>query len=172
MARANRRKSARRRNDGGIRQLPWSALRNPYRPLEVLSEEQLEAIHLTSLQILEELGIEFMSETALDPLARSGARVERASGVVRFDRGLIAELVAKAPAEVTLTPRDPARDRALEIFARGLRATAARPGRGRGAGCLRPAPQGGDRAPSRLIPARREGREGTLHVRKESGRRE
>lgn len=109
MARANRRKTARRRNGGGIRQLPWRSLVNPYRPIEVLSEEQLEAIHLASLWILEELGIEFMSAAALDLLARSGARVERASGVVRFDRGLIAELVAKAPAEVTLTPRNPAR---------------------------------------------------------------
>ncbi len=153
MARANRRKSARRRNGGGIRQLPWRALVNPYRPIEVLNEEQLEAIHLASLQILEEPGIEFMSEAALDLLERPGARVERASGEVRFDR-------------------DPARDRDLEIPARGLRATTARPGRGRGAGCLRPAPQGGDRPPSGLIPARREGREGALHVRKESGRRE
>ncbi len=109
MARANRRKSARRRNGGGIRQLPWRSLVNPYRPIEVLNEEQLEAIHLASLQILEELGIEFMSQAALDLLERSGARVERASGEVRFDRGLIAELVAKAPAEVTLTPRNPAR---------------------------------------------------------------
>ena len=109
MARANRRKAARRRSGGGIRQLPWRALVNPYRPIEVLSKEQLEAIHLASLWILEELGIEFMSAAALDLLARSGARVERASGVVRFDRGLIAELVAKAPAEVTLTPRNPAR---------------------------------------------------------------
>ncbi len=109
MARANRRTAARRRSGGGIQQLPWRAVRNPYRPIEVLYEEQLEAIHRTSLLILEELGIEFMSPAALDLLERSGARVDRETGQARFDRGLIAELLAQAPAEVTLTPRNPER---------------------------------------------------------------
>jgi trimethylamine--corrinoid protein Co-methyltransferase len=109
MARAKRRNSTRRRNGGGIKQLPWSSLTNPYRPLEVLSDEQVEAIHHTSLRILEDVGIEFMSEVALDLLERSGAVVDRETREVRFDRGLIEDMVAKAPAEVTLTPRNPAR---------------------------------------------------------------
>ena len=37
---------------------PWRDVRNPYRPLDVLSEDQLEAIHRTSLRILGELGID------------------------------------------------------------------------------------------------------------------
>jgi trimethylamine--corrinoid protein Co-methyltransferase len=108
MARGDRRRSARQRSGGGIQQLPWRSVRNPYRPVEVLSADQLEAIHDASLRILEEVGIEIMSEPALDLLDASGAEVDRASGLVRFDRGLIAESVAKAPSEVTLTPRNPA----------------------------------------------------------------
>ena len=108
MARGDRRRAARQRSGGGVRQLPWRSVRNPYRPVEVLSADQLESIHDTSLRILEEVGIEFLSEPALDLLDASGAEVERASGLVRFDRGLIAETVAKAPSEVTLTPRNPA----------------------------------------------------------------
>jgi len=50
-----------RRTDGGrVHQLPWAEVRNPYPPMDVLSTDQLEAIHLTSLRILEELGIEVM----------------------------------------------------------------------------------------------------------------
>ena len=108
MARGDRRRAARQRSGGGVQQLPWRSVRNPYRPVEVLSADQLESIHDTSLRILEEVGIEFLSEPALDLLDASGAEVERASGLVRFDRGLIAETVAKAPSEVTLTPRNPA----------------------------------------------------------------
>jgi trimethylamine--corrinoid protein Co-methyltransferase len=109
MARANRRNSPRRRGEHTIKQLPWRLPSNPYRPIEVFSADQLESIHDASLRVLEELGIEFMSPQALDVLARAGADVDRASGVVRFDRGLIAELLDKAPAQVTVTPRNPAR---------------------------------------------------------------
>ncbi|MHA1152856.1 MAG: trimethylamine methyltransferase family protein [Alphaproteobacteria bacterium] len=109
MARANRRNSPRRRGERTIKQPPWRLPTNPYRPIEVLSADQLEAVHDASLRVLEELGIEFMSTEALEVLARAGADVDRASGVVRFDRGLIAELLGQAPAEVTVTPRNPAR---------------------------------------------------------------
>ena len=108
MARENRRKSARRRATG-LEQLPWRSLRNPYAPLEVLSTDQVETIHDVSLRVLEEIGIEFLSERALDLLAAAGARVDRSDKLVRFDRGLVAELLAKAPASVTLTPRNPER---------------------------------------------------------------
>jgi trimethylamine--corrinoid protein Co-methyltransferase len=109
MARANRRNTPRRRGARGIKQLPWRLPRNPYRPIEVLSADQVEEIHDASLRVLEELGLEFMSPEALDVLARGGAEVDRGSGMVRFDRGLIADMVGKAPGQVTVTPRDPAR---------------------------------------------------------------
>jgi len=109
MVRANRRIARRRRGATAIKQLAWRLPVNPFRPTEVLNPDQLEAVHGTSLQVLEDLGIEFMSPEALDVLARGGAQVDRDSGLVRFDRGLIAELLGKAPARVTVTPRDPAR---------------------------------------------------------------
>ena len=109
MVRANRRIARRRRGATAIKQLTWRLPVNPFRPTEVLNPDQLEAVHGTSLQVLEDLGIEFMSAEALDVRARGGAQVDRDSGLVRFDRGLIAELLGKAPARVTVTPRDPAR---------------------------------------------------------------
>jgi len=92
-----------------VRQLPWRQVRNALRPIEVLSADQVEAIHDTSMRILEEIGIEFMGERAQALLERAGAEVDRSKGLVRFDRGLIEELLAHCPSLVTVTPRNPER---------------------------------------------------------------
>ena len=89
---------------GGISQLKQLARRtNPYRPIEVLSAEQVELIHEASLRILEEVGMDFLHPEALEILARGGAEVEPGGERVRFDRALLEELVAKAPARFTCT---------------------------------------------------------------------
>ena len=87
----------------------WRALVNPYAPIEVLAAEQLERIHDASMRILETHGLEFLSDTALDILERAGATIERETRRVRFDRDLVAESIAKAPAQFTLHARNPAR---------------------------------------------------------------
>ena len=99
----------RRSADGPLPQLPWRAVVNPYPPMELLSADQLEAIHLTSLRILEELGIELMSPRARGALRAAGAEVDDASGIVRLDRGMVAAALQIAPASFTLTPRNPAK---------------------------------------------------------------
>ena len=110
MARTQRRRSPRRRTAAGtavgVPQLPWRSIVNPYAPVEVLSADQLEAIHRASLRILEEVGIEFMGREARDVLAAAGAEVDHDTALVRFDRALVEDLVAKAPSEVVLTPRN------------------------------------------------------------------
>ena len=65
----------RRTASGHLRQLPWQAVRNPFAPMEVLTADQVEAIHLTSLRILEELGIELMSPRARDIMQIGRAHV-------------------------------------------------------------------------------------------------
>jgi trimethylamine---corrinoid protein Co-methyltransferase len=92
-----------------VPQLPWVQVVNPYPPMEVLSADQLEAIHLTSLRILEELGMEVMSSRALQILQKAGAEVDSATRTVRLDRGLVASALASAPASFTLTPRNAGR---------------------------------------------------------------
>lgn len=104
---SRRRRSSARRSASLVRQLPWTRVENPYPPVEVLTPEQLEAIHDSSMRILEEIGIEFMSEEALRLLDAAGAEVDHSNGLVRFDRNLVLELVAKAPETVVLTPRNP-----------------------------------------------------------------
>ena len=99
-----------RRTAGGrLAQLPWQAVTNPYAPLEVLSADQVEAIHRTSLRILEELGLELMSARARELLRAAGADVDDATGTVRIDAALVEQALSTAPATFTLTPRNPAR---------------------------------------------------------------
>src|SRR5262245_5743177 len=98
----------RRGERGGLKQLPWRNYRNPYRPLEVLNSDQLEAIHEASLRILEEIGMDFLDEESLGVLREAGAEVEPGSQRVRFDRGLVMASVAKAPSEFALHARNPA----------------------------------------------------------------
>jgi trimethylamine--corrinoid protein Co-methyltransferase len=74
--------------------------------MEVLSADQLEAIHLTSLRILEELGIEVMSQRALAVLGAAGAEVDPAAKTARLDRALVEAALKEAPASFVLTPRN------------------------------------------------------------------
>ncbi len=99
-----------RRGDGSLNQLPWRQLRNPYKPIEVLDEDGIEAIHVASMRILEEHGLEFLGDQALEILKRGGADVDRDTRMVRFDRGLIDEYVRLAPSSFTLHARNPDRN--------------------------------------------------------------
>jgi len=100
---------ARRTADTGLPQLPWQSVTNPYPPMDILSGDQVEAIHLTSLRILEELGVEVMSVRALEIFKAAGAAVDSATMTVRLDRGLLEQCLATAPPSFTLTSRNPAR---------------------------------------------------------------
>lgn len=98
-----------RRAAGPLPQLPWQLPVNPYPPMAVLDEEQLERIHECSLRILEELGIELMSARGRALLRAAGAAVDDSSGIVRLDRGLVEQCLRETPPVATLTPRNPAR---------------------------------------------------------------
>jgi len=107
---ASRRRNRQPRERGQLAQLPWCRLRNPYRPVEILSDDQVEAIHQASLTILEEIGMDFLHPEALEILRAAGAEIESGGERVRFDRGLIAEAIARAPASFTLHARNPDHD--------------------------------------------------------------
>ncbi len=96
-----------RRSRGGIKQVPWRRYRNPYKPIEILSADQIEAIHDSSLKVLEEIGMDFLDEESLAILSSAGAEVQPGTQRVRFPRGLVLESIAKAPSEFTLHARNP-----------------------------------------------------------------
>ncbi len=83
-----------------------STVRYGIRPVEAVSAEQLERIHLASLAILREVGIEFRDETALHQWRDYGADVKGQR--VRLDGEMVMGLIAKAPRRFEMTSRDPA----------------------------------------------------------------
>jgi trimethylamine--corrinoid protein Co-methyltransferase len=97
----------------GMRQLPFARIRNPYRPVELMSADQIEAIHAASLRLLAEVGFEVLHEESRSILKRAGASVDDATFRVRCDPGMIEEKIATAPATFTMHARDP--EKSLEI---------------------------------------------------------
>jgi trimethylamine--corrinoid protein Co-methyltransferase len=87
--------------------LPWRRLVNPYAPIEVLSSDQVEAIHHASLRILAGTGMDFLHPEALSILSKGGASVENGSQRVRFDPDWVEATVATAPSSFTLHARNP-----------------------------------------------------------------
>lgn len=107
------RRRMRRSPGGGISQRPWRKIVNHLPPTELLSADQIEKIHDSSLRLLEEIGIEFLHPEAMAILQKAGAVVTPGSAQVKFDRGLVLEMIAKAPRTVTLHARNPAHN--LEV---------------------------------------------------------
>ncbi|MGI9332433.1 MAG: trimethylamine methyltransferase family protein [Gammaproteobacteria bacterium] len=113
------RRRRRRRTGGGhapgsTKSPPRSAryrhLRNPYEPIEILSEDQIESIHENSLRVLEELGIRVLLPEGRQIFRAAGADVDEDTMIVRLDRDLALESVSKAPAHLTLCARNPERN--------------------------------------------------------------
>ena len=77
-------------------------------PYELLTNEQVEQIHETSIQILSQIGVEYGYPPALEMLKKGGAKVEGQR--VFFSGRLIEAQIRKAPAKFKLYARDPEKD--------------------------------------------------------------
>ena len=110
MARRNRRA---RRSATAIEQLEWRKLVNPYGPITVLGDEQVQTIIDGALDVLESKGMRFLEPGSRKRLASAGADVDEETMMVRFDRSLVLEQVALAPSSFDLRARNP--DRHLQI---------------------------------------------------------
>ena len=106
--------SSRRRQRGGadrqahaIEQLDWNLPEYIDRPTEPLDEETLQRVHETSMRVLEEIGILFLNEESLSILEKLGCDVDWSTQNVRIDRALVDAAINSAPAEFSITPRNP-----------------------------------------------------------------
>ncbi len=100
-----------RRGGAVIEQMPWRLPVNLDRPTEPLDQEGIEAIHEGAMTILEEFGIAILNPEALEIYREAGCIID--GEIVRMGRDWIMEMVALAPSEFTLTPRNP--DRQLTV---------------------------------------------------------
>ena len=74
--------------------------------MQLLSSDQIEAIHEASLHILENFGIELMSARALDLFERAGASVDHSTQTVRLDRDLVEQALKTVRSSFTLQSRN------------------------------------------------------------------
>ena len=90
-----------------IEQMPWRIPQNHDRPTEPLDEAGVQAIHKGAMRILRDIGIRFLNDEALTIFADAGCRI--VDQTVFMDEDFVMEMVGRAPAEFTVTPRNPAR---------------------------------------------------------------
>ena len=105
-----------KRTAGMTEQMPWRLPVNTDRPTEPLTEEGVAAIHDGAMRILEEIGIEFLNEEAIGIFREAGATVNGTN--VRLGRDFVEEMVARAPEQFDITPRNP--DRKITIGGRHM----------------------------------------------------
>ncbi|NIS91263.1 MAG: methyltransferase [Woeseiaceae bacterium] len=93
-----------------IRQLPWRAVSNHYAPLEILSDDHVDAIIETALEVLAAQGMRFLEPASRDLMRSAGADVDDADQIIRFDPALVREQLSLAPDGFDLRARNPAHD--------------------------------------------------------------
>src|SRR4029079_964848 len=91
-------------------QRPSTQPRIRIRPTEIVSADELESIHVASLRVLQEIGMDFLDEGARDLLRAAGADVRPGTQRVRFDPAFVTERIRTAPSSFVLHSWNPARD--------------------------------------------------------------
>ena len=90
-----------RRRSGGLR-------------LEVFTDDELQDIHLATLDILERTGVYVGDDEALGVFASAGCHVDRETGVVKIPPYVVEEALRSAPSRYVVCGRDPAKDYVME----------------------------------------------------------
>ena len=98
------RKASRQKRDTTM--LP--ALKRSLPLTEPMSQEQIEKIDNASMDILENIGVVFRDDIALEDWRKAGADVR--GETVHLDRGLVKELIATIPSSFTIHARNHAND--------------------------------------------------------------
>ncbi len=91
------------------RSLRYRRLTNPFGPVVIFSDDEVESMHLAALGILERQGMRVLSSRGRSALAAAGATVDEASQMVRLDPALVGGALASVPAQAELLARNPAR---------------------------------------------------------------
>ena len=104
------RRSRRNNNRLDRPQHHFGPVQSHLKPVEILSDDQVEAIHKASLRVLEETGIEIMSPKARAFFKAAGAEIDPSNDRVRLAPELVEASVATCPAEWEFHARNPARN--------------------------------------------------------------
>jgi trimethylamine--corrinoid protein Co-methyltransferase len=111
MARSSTNRRERRLAEGAsVRQMPFGKVVNRYPPIQMVSADEIEAIHHASLKLLRDTGMEIMHTESRELFKAAGADVDESTQRVRFDPAFIEEKIRTAPSSFTLQARNPARN--------------------------------------------------------------
>lgn len=77
------------------------------KPIELLTEDQVEAIHRGAMDVLETTGVKVEHDRALKLLAQHGCKVDFEEQRVRMPTGLVEDSLRKCPSSYTIKARDP-----------------------------------------------------------------
>jgi len=87
----------------------YRQLVNPFAPVRIFSDDQIESMHRAALGILERQGMRILSPRGRALLASAGASVDESTHMVRLDAAQVTQALKSVPAEVELVARNPAR---------------------------------------------------------------
>jgi len=76
----------------------------------IFTGSDLDALHESTLQLMEEYGVQIHGKRALDILAEAGCEVDYETDRVRFPRNLVNDCIESCPEAFTLCGRDPKND--------------------------------------------------------------
>ena len=82
--------------------------------LSVFTDDELNDIHLATLEVLQRTGVWVEDDEALTVFADGGADVDRETRVVRLPAHVVEEAIRSAPPTITLCGRNPESDVVLE----------------------------------------------------------
>lgn len=87
----------------------YRSLVNPFEPVRIFSDDQVESLHQAALGILERQGMRVLSARGREVLAAAGAAVDETTQMVRLERALVERSLASVPAQAQLVARNPQR---------------------------------------------------------------
>lgn len=98
-----------------VRTVDYHNLRNPFTPAKAFSDDRIDAIHETALQVLEELGVKVLLPEARTLFRSAGARVDEDTQMVYVGRDIVTAALSTAPRSITLRAGARRRDLVLEL---------------------------------------------------------
>ena len=104
-----RRRETHRAGGAAERSARYRSLVNPFEPVRIFSDDQVESLHQAALGILERQGMRVLSPRGRAVLASAGARVDEASQMVQLDPAQVNAALATVPHEASLIARNPQR---------------------------------------------------------------
>ncbi len=81
-----------------------------FKPLEILTEEQIEDIHRGALEILETTGIKVEGKRAFKVFEKADCKIDHDSGIIKVPPGLVVECIRKCPTSFHMKALNPKND--------------------------------------------------------------